>query len=197
MSGNLQLTGSVLIDAKKMLRKVCRILDINQIPYILEGGTLLGIIRENRLLPWDNDIDLTVTEEHLDKLLKIRWKFWLAGYRVKIRHTREERPHFPAGSVRIIKIKTRKFFIWRGIGLMDIFIKKKIDDKYYWLVSTEHLILKAVPADFYENLGRYNFEGYEYSVPRNYKDYLTYRYGDWSQTVKDYNFIKDDRAIIG
>ena len=30
------------------------------IPYWLEGGTLLGIIRENRLLPWDNDMDISM-----------------------------------------------------------------------------------------------------------------------------------------
>ena len=72
MAGKLVLTGKLEITARKMLKDVCRILDENNVPYTLEGGTLLGIIRENRLLPWDNDLDITITDDHLDKLISIR-----------------------------------------------------------------------------------------------------------------------------
>jgi phosphorylcholine metabolism protein LicD len=94
MAGNLKLTGKIEITARKMLKDVCRILDENEIPYTLEGGTLLGIIRENRLLPWDNDMDLTIADDHLEKLVKIRYKFWLAGYRTRIRKIKKRYASF-------------------------------------------------------------------------------------------------------
>ena len=196
MSGNLKLTGKLNITAKKMLRNVCGILDNNNIPYILEGGTLLGIVRENRLLPWDNDLDLTIIEQDMDRVLKLRREFWWAGYKIRIRKSKKKVPHFPIDSVRLLKIKTKKYFFVSGIGIMDIFVKKKIDDKYYWIVGQHDHVLKSVPSSFYENLTNYNFEGYDYSVPANYEDYLTYRYGEWRKIVKDYDYKKDDNSIV-
>jgi len=175
---------------------VCRILDKHEIPYVLEGGTLLGIVRENRLLPWDNDLDLTIIEQDMDRVLNLRQKFWWAGYKIRLRKSREDIPHFPIGSVRLLKIRLKNYFFETGIGLMDIFVKKRIDDKYYWIVGQHGHVLKSVPAHFYENLTRYNFEGYDYSIPADFEDYLTYRYGEWRKTVKDYDFKKDDNSIV-
>ena len=196
MSGKLRLTGKLNITAKRMLRKVCGILDKNNIPYVLEGGTLLGIVRENRLLPWDNDLDITIIEQDMDRVLNIRWSFWWAGYKLRLKISLEEMPHFPIGSIRLIKVKTKKYFVASGLGIMDIFVKKKIEDKYYWLVGKRDHVLKSVPCSFYENLTRYNFEGYDYSVPADYENYLTYRYGEWRKIVKDYDFKKDDHSIV-
>ncbi len=196
MSGDLKLTGDVAVAAKKVLRKVCGLLDKNHIPYVLEGGTLLGIIRENRLLPWDNDVDITITEDRLEKLMSLKRRFRLAGYELKLRLSREDMPHFPLGSVRLVKVKTTKLFLFHGYGIMDIFVKRKIGDKYYWIVGPRDHVLKSVPCHFYENLGRYPFEGYEYSVPADYENYLTCRYGEWRQTVKDYDYKKDDQSIV-
>ena len=194
MAGNLTLTGKLEVTAKKMLKDVCRILDENNIPYTLEGGTLLGIIRENRLLPWDNDLDITIVDDHLDKFIKIRWKIWLAGYRTRIRKSKKDMPHFPTGSVRLIKVQTRKFLL-KGVSLLDVFVKTKVDGKYFWTVGIKNPVLKSVPHHFYEELTKFRFDGYDYSVPVKYEDYLTYRYGDWKIPVKEYDFKKDDKAI--
>lgn len=57
-------------------------------------------------------------------------------------------------------------------------------------------MLKSVPCHYYENFARHNFEGYDYSIPAKTDEYLTCRYGDWRQTVKDYDYTKDDKAIV-
>ena len=196
MSGKLTLTGKLEVKARKMLKEICRILDKNEIPYTLEGGTLLGIIREDRLLPWDNDLDITIKDDYLEKIISIRWKFWLAGYRTRIRRSIKDMPHFPKGSVRLIKIQTRRLFFFKGVDLLDIFVKTKVDDKYFWTVAIKKPVLKSVPYHFYEELSKHTFDGYEYSIPQNYDDYLTYRYGDWKTPVKEYNYKKDDKAIV-
>ena len=196
MSGKLRLTGKLNITAKKMLRSVCGILDKNNIPYVLEGGTLLGIVRENRLLPWDNDLDLTIIEQDMDNVLKFKRQLWWAGYKIRPRKSKKKMPHFPIGSIRLLKIKKKNYIFASGVGLMDIFVKKKIDDKYYWIVGPHDHVLKSVPSNFYENLSRYNFEGYYYSVPADYEDYLSCRYGDWRKTVKDYDYKIDDHSIV-
>ena len=40
------------------------------IPYWLSEGTALGVIRENRLLPWDDDIDTSFLEKYRDTFIK-------------------------------------------------------------------------------------------------------------------------------
>ena len=196
MAGDLKLTGNVEKKARKMLKDVCGILDNCGIPYTLEGGTLLGIIRENRLLPWDNDIDITVTEEHLDSIIRNKWKFLIRGYRLKIRRTVFEKPHFPAGSVRLINVLTTKNFFSKGISLCDIFVKRKHNDDYFWLVGGSDTVLKSAPSRFYEELKRHKFNNYQYLIPLKYDEYLTHRYGDWKTPVKEYDYKKDDKAIV-
>ena len=196
MSGNLTLTGKLERKAKKMLKIVCRTLDENNIPYTLEAGTLLGIVRENRLLPWDNDIDITITDDYLDKLISIRWKLWVAGYRTRIRRSRKDMPYFPAGSVRLLKIQTRILLFFKGVSLLDIFVKTKVDKKYYWTEGVKSPILKSVPYHFHKNLTKISFDGYDYSIPEKYEDYLAVRYGDWKTPIKKYDYRKDDKAIV-
>ena len=51
----------------EILFEVCDILKINSINYWICHGTLLGIVRENRILPWDNDIDISLGTRSLKK----------------------------------------------------------------------------------------------------------------------------------
>jgi phosphorylcholine metabolism protein LicD len=56
-----------------IFKTAVEILTDNNINYWICHGTLLGIIRENRLLPWDHDIDFAVwNDEHSkEEILKI------------------------------------------------------------------------------------------------------------------------------
>ncbi len=61
--------------SEKVLLQTVKILDETNINYWVDGGTLLGIIRDNQLLPWDYDIDFSVwshevTKDEIVELLK-------------------------------------------------------------------------------------------------------------------------------
>jgi len=76
MAGIQKLTGSFAGVAETMLAEISTILEQLKIPYVLDNGTLLGIIRENRLLPWDSDMDISITADQVPLLLRNRWRIW-------------------------------------------------------------------------------------------------------------------------
>ena len=54
----------------EMLEKICFVLNKYNIDYMLSGGTLLGAVRHNGFIPWDDDIDIMMTRENYVKLIE-------------------------------------------------------------------------------------------------------------------------------
>lgn len=193
MAGNKKLIGKRREDAYKMLHKVCSILDEEKIPYVLEAGTLLGVIRENRLLPWDNDIDITISGEFSEKLLSIRHRFRESGYRSRLRKYKWDIESIKKGMPRILKIQTLKFGFIKKESLLDIFIKHQQENHYLWIVDDKNPVLKKCPREFYDNRVLYPFDESKFYVPEKYIDYLEYHYGpNWKTPVKEWDFRIDD-----
>ena len=196
MSGKIKLDDKYLEKSLRLLERATTLLEKYNIPYWLEGGTLLGIIRENRLLPWDNDLDISIRSEDFDRLRRILPKFFYRGMIAKVREHKIDDPPFQKGEVRLIKVYATKYLFFKSPLVLDIFVKKKLDDQYYWVVGVKRRAKKAVPARFYDELTTVQFNHKTYSIPKLTDEYLTYRYGDWRTPVKTWNYIKDDQSIV-
>lgn len=53
-----------------VLREVTRVLEELKVPYFMQGGTMLGAIRHDGFIPWDDDVDLGIPRADYDRLLK-------------------------------------------------------------------------------------------------------------------------------
>ena len=53
-------------------RVIARVFKENDLPYWVTGGTLLGCVRHKGMIPWDDDIDISVMETHEQKLDQMR-----------------------------------------------------------------------------------------------------------------------------
>ncbi|WP_218675966.1 diacylglycerol cholinephosphotransferase Mf1, partial [Mycoplasmopsis anatis] len=53
-----------------LLKELISIFEKNNLKYVAYYGTLLGAIRHNNIIPWDDDVDLVIDYDTLDFLIK-------------------------------------------------------------------------------------------------------------------------------
>ena len=58
----------VLVEILKEIDRICR---ANNIQYYLYGGTLLGAVRDGKIIPWDDDMDLVMYRKDYDRFLEV------------------------------------------------------------------------------------------------------------------------------
>lgn len=195
MAEEYKLIGKHAEVAKKMLRKVTDLLDKLEIGYVLSFGTLLGVVRENRLLPWDSDLDISIDYKDLGKLIENKKKIWNLGYRTRIRYFDKDVGPFKNGDLRIIKVQTRKLILIKDKGLLDIFVMRNIDNEYSYMVKKgQTYVHKVIPLEYQDNKTTIEFDGKLYSVPEKYEEYLEYVYGDWKTPVKEWDYFMGDNC---
>lgn len=73
----------------EILDHIDQVLTGNGIPYFLDGGTLLGAVRHNGFIPWDDDIDLIIPRKYYREALEALVKSE-GPFHVKSRYTDDE-----------------------------------------------------------------------------------------------------------
>ncbi len=109
------------VAATYILQRVKRICDSNDISFSLDGGTLLGAVRHHGFIPWDDDIDISISRGDYDRLEKaINQDKEL----VMRRYYRYLGKGTIASYITKIKLKTSELF-YIDVFTRDVFIAKK------------------------------------------------------------------------
>lgn len=58
-------------EERAILSNTIKFFDDNNIEYYIWAGTFLGAVRHKGFIPWDDDIDLIITRDNYNKLIKI------------------------------------------------------------------------------------------------------------------------------
>jgi len=197
----LTLNSKNIIKARKMLFIITDFMDLHGVKYFLEGGTLLGVVRDGDLLPWDHDVDISITQEDAINFDKLRWKLLLKGYWVTRRKTHKNFGPFVPNDYRVFKMKPLAPYLLKIIYpkvaermlVVDVFVKKDDEHHTYWQAMEK---LLRVDKTHYDSQDFIQFMGRNLSVPHNYKDYLSKKYGDWTIPVREWSCKDDEKTII-
>lgn len=121
----------VCFELAKEVDRICR---KNDIEYTLDGGTLLGAVREHGFIPWDDDADIAMTRAEYNKFFKAckrdldKKRFFLQEYRTDA--------NYPWGysklrmnGTKLVQTGQEHLKFHDGI-FIDIFIYDPVPDNY-------------------------------------------------------------------
>ena len=112
----------------QILKKIIKLLTKNNINFWICHGTLLGIIREKRLLPWDRDIDIAVWDHETDRDF-VAEIFEKEGFKQEYFFADVDSLHFSRVGKNIdinFFKKNNTIASWKGAVAMDGFFNKLI-----------------------------------------------------------------------
>jgi len=198
-------------DAIRVLKILVESLEQHNVKYYLDFGSLIGAVRDNGLIPWDDDIDISLFDESdynkvpdvlndIRKKHKLRTYIFTFEWAAKKRSKRRKEVYVDRikftnkENFQIAKVRTNRFwFFGRGNTCIDIFFKYKFEGDSYWLANARE---NSVPIELTcEDLTRINFCGVQCWIPKEYDDYLTYIYGDWKTPKEQWDHDEDVLCI--
>ncbi|MFJ6210785.1 LicD family protein [Lysinibacillus sp. NPDC092081] len=162
--------------AIEILFNLTDIFNQHNVNYFIDAGTLLGIIREQDLIKWDNDIDLCIPFDDVEKVQQILKKNLFQtpiDTKVKIKERYDSKNSL---------ICFELMFCMNNIEFeMSIGILRFEND-------TAYTILNVVNQKHFITGEELMFKGKKLRVPNKPLEYLTTMYGNWRIPKRDSTF---------
>jgi len=188
------------MQAEQILFDVANILNQQKSHWWLEGGTLLGLYRDGKLLDWDHDVDLGVRFDSQAQISALLTALRKLPYYVKVLDFPNKTGLWNLGEVRLMKLFPRRFYFFHSELCLDLFIFYRED-----LDGSDTPVYKYVvherngyhPADLLDALSVLSFKGHSLGRPEKTEDFLRSKYGEtWDTPVKEWHVAIDDKTIL-
>jgi lipopolysaccharide cholinephosphotransferase len=177
----------------KLLLKAVDVFDVYNVEYQIDYGTLLGLVRDGDLIPWDHDIDISIPSSQIENLCRNFWKFRSRGWFVHCVTMKSDCHAWRRGDIRVVKIRSCAIpYLIPGEVFLDISIRYPYGDFHWW--STCGYVCRAATR-YFAGGETIEFANRSVRVPQNYEQYLTEVYGDW-RTPNPQHRAADDGVIV-
>ncbi len=183
-------------EAIDFLYQINDILKTSNLSYWIEGGTLLGAVRDKKLIPWDHDLDMGIINKS-DKDIKAIIKKLKLKFYVSVKPF-EGKSTWELGKYRVLKIYPKKWIFFRKKLCCDLFVYYKGEyngeEVYKYVVwgknafHKKEYFVKTKLIDFYDKI---------INIPNNSESFLEVKYGkDWNIPKEIWNVALDDGSIV-
>lgn len=203
-----------LINLLDALDSICK---KNDIKYSLHGGTLLGAERNGKLIPWDDDIDISMTRENFSKFTSVldsidsdyvidTSKFWIPRF---INKKKREDYYICIDIFVWDYISEYKIGQWLKLMILKALqgmLKTEIDLKkhtlgYKFLILATWFMGLFMPRKlkllFYKRISEYAFCGHKMFIHRSNDVYKGISYIFDSNYMNNYSYIVlEDREYM-
>lgn len=173
MKNKLRLrTINELEDRKKGFFEIINILKSKNIFFFLQGGVLLGAVRNSDFIKWDWDVEISLfSDEFFEKRDLIKNALLENGFKIFKENYEMER----------IKIDIYKYqdYLTTGYTLFGWSLSK--DKKKFFRGEIN------IPSRFIDNMEKITFFDEEFYCPGPVNEYLTYQYGNWKIELRSDN----------
>lgn len=184
--------------AAVFMHQVVRIMKEAGVDFWIEGGTLLGALRDQKFIPWDHDLDFGMKYESEAQMKHLVRKL-RRQYYVSVRSFPKTAKIWQLGNYRVLKIFPRKHLFFKDDLCLDLFV-------YYegTLPGKNELVYKYVVWDrnayhlkkFFDTIDTIEFYGGTVPVPHEAEQFIEAKYGkDWRTPIKEWNVALDDGSI--
>ncbi|MEJ2068000.1 MAG: LicD family protein [Deltaproteobacteria bacterium] len=155
--GEISKSSKGLVELKQILREL-------NLPFILEGGVLLGAVREGGFIPWDDDVGVALRAEDLyPKREELLRALGAAGFQF----------HSMDSSYENLKINVTKYDT--RYELLAWYLKGRMRRRAHF----------RMPKRFLDVTQDITFLGEMYPCPSPPEAYLRHFYGNWKKPKKE------------
>ena len=131
-----------------MLKDLIAVFQKYDIGWSLSGGSIIGAVRHQGFIPWDDDIDIFMTRANFEKLRRVFRKELNDRYKLRLPGDKGYLMHFPTIEKRGTKIRQVQSADEEQGLFIDVFILENAPDnelirKLHGLVSTAYLAVDS------------------------------------------------------
>ncbi len=186
--------GNKLLLAEELMFDLASEFNKEKIEYHIDHGTLLGIIRDKSIMPWDIDVDFAILESQKDKTINILTEFlkiykskyclnnhWKCALHNCTMNINDEEKNLPM----VIKIFNDINDVTSNSFFIDIEIKYVIDTNLCWMIGSRKLSCDYSICFPTKSM---DFKGNLIKIPNQTNKYLESLYGNWEKVVKQWSY---------
>jgi lipopolysaccharide cholinephosphotransferase len=159
------------------LVKWCDSFDLGAVVF---SGTLLGLYRDNALIPWDNDLDMAMPDWSLPKFMPVKdllvreiSMVTSSPWRIDSYDTERAFGPCPLGAIRNFKLSPDDLVT--QYPTIDIFVISFESAQAFYTLASRGVELKK---EYFIETKLIDLAGYKIRAPENIEDYLADHYGD-------------------
>ena len=185
-----------MLEMLKYVDKLCRKHDI---PYYLSGGTLLGAVRHQGFIPWDDDLDIILMKKDFRRLLNVLRNEPSVDYVLQCHQTD---PYYiaPYAKLRMKNTQIREwnendiYYRYRGIYIDIFFLEPAVPFFHYIAHHLQNILIRfaglnptrrikpILTGSFYMLLYRFLFPVFNMFSLLLRRDRLSYPLGSFFNT---------------